>query len=1852
MTTPSFDYLTKSQASTTPVAPQLPAFDYVKPETKPQPQSQGFGDWVSKVAKNWWHMAKLSDEITYAPDDFARDSTPDAMALKNAAQTPSGIPQALHDFAKIIPDMVSSVKDPQVAKQTFMKIATGTGEAGMSILNPFNWPKTAGSLAQGVLSPFVNMTELATGLDLTGNDLRTLTPEDKTERIKNVVAMGALTALSGGTAAALGKLGVAGEIAATTDEAIAAAKAGKAAEAATLAVKAGSMHVGLAERIAKSATAGMVGGASMGAITSAGTGDELSSAAVNGLQFAPLGVAVDLVHGAFTSKKAVDVANIRRVQSIDNKTFPEIVQQAGAIVTSKDVPEAILKGNLPQDDITLENVNAAIKQREAELAATPKDHPEYGGIESTLNVLKLQRDRLTGNVAASATGEPVTPAKLKAALDPTTVADQVLSGKLLPTGGHAVLVQGVDLGRVGQLGTDVPTGYRSVVHVNEDGTGDLLVHNLGEGDHEDFFKKTGFIPGQIVSVDGLATRKVVGGDSKSLVLENSRQGTQTVTETVPPAPVEFNQTHADQSFAKAKTGKPFSTVLVRGSGGTDAKYNDLTAQEPILGPGRYTTPSTKHAQDFGPNITAHKVDLKNPLVIRSDEQWRNLTRGAGWEFPLPVGGDPAVISRDIKFLRKQLEAAGYDGVVVDIPKFESGGRKVVDERTGKTLDRVFGGNQVLEFNPQEPKPSTVSKTIDISRQTVTVPRENVSHLPDVKFGGIVETAATEEMRQAQRAYSEIQKLTKKYPAESTGEDIDRRMARVADKHFSELPTDVQKFMTGKAAHDFETGETHHIGGYSDIGGTGGMNIHGAHIFDLGEAADGLTNADNIPTTIRVSPTSPAIAVNALYDEWRAAANKRPPTQLELIDQQRTLLQSQRSSAPDAATLKSIDNNIARLDAQSKRIQEGLRNDNPIGFDEMPPDDFLDREPTTNLKKSIDDHVDNKGFDNATAAIVKNALYDRLAQEALTKELTPVEQSLVEEAKAELRVPREYDAKKMRQLARSNNYKIQQAGSRILVRTRDNPSKIVFGSDSPREVAEWMAKSGQADGVDLDQSASIPTANASGGIGHPPPNDEHASPEDIPYELYNNTPNKVESGFQSFIRGIDNVPWFTDLRAWANRIDERFGTNFSNDVVDNLNTSRSRRNSALKVWVDRGDKIARLGAKLPLERLETIFTHMETLNPAQVEAEFMGRSMNPEEVALGREVARKKIDTQNVLQYNQELAKLDAQIPIDARNADPKVQAAYADQMNKLQQHFGLDNNHLWAAEQFRNIIKQSRADLSLGAITRLANSIMYDEPTQAEFAAKSKMTPTELKISKMMSDMFMDVGPAIGIPKSKMLGHYISHAQTFYDGDLEKAVRDFPGSTVSRDFYAKLARTGTLSTIDRNPFSVMQRYLKAGFSESSGFNKSVAEANAAWKRDLTKVDPGEQDMVNRTLKWYIQDIQGHPAAFDQLLQGITDGITERLPKIFGVDLAKKMHINIRSLVDGALSTANSALIGMRPAMGGFHIATSHILASVYRGEGYALRAEAMGGYARLHPEMMEEARDAGAIVTISPVTNYSSDEYALAGSKRRVLGRAITKINQIGFRLTLLPDAFESLSAGHYFTTKADAMSALTRYGRGEISWNQVSKELALGKHYQPVITQFERLAKDGKTEDAAKYLGRQVVREIVGDFGNASHPSGWGNVVGRVLGQYGQWPIWYRSTLTRMLSRGTVGERIATVMRLGAYSYAAKRVGDAIGVDLHRLNAFEPLGWMGGPATSTIADISTAIKSSGYMQKQAAGRLQRLLPFKTDEWGNTHIHPTILIPYSYAVDGYVKMLNDMQAGNNMRALFEGSGVRPTSPKR
>lgn len=132
------------------------------------------------------------------------------------------------------------------------------------------------------------------------------------------------------------------------------------------------------------------------------------------------------------------------------------------------------------------------------------------------------------------------------------------------------------------------------------------------------------------------------------------------------------------------------------------------AAEPIAGPGRYVALTESGAKEFGDDVHEESIELENPFVIQSDEEWQALTKEVGWKFPNPFGQVPGAVRRQTEELQQYLKDKGYDGLVVT---WDNTSETDMDGDKGiKTLRNVFSVPQAVKFEA-EPSPEPEAEPV-------------------------------------------------------------------------------------------------------------------------------------------------------------------------------------------------------------------------------------------------------------------------------------------------------------------------------------------------------------------------------------------------------------------------------------------------------------------------------------------------------------------------------------------------------------------------------------------------------------------------------------------------------------------------------------------------------------------------------------------------------------------------------------------------------------------------------------------------------------------------------------------------------------------------------------------------------------------------------------------------------------------------------------------------------------------------------------------------------------------------------------------------------------------------------------
>ncbi len=642
-------------------------------------------------------------------------------------------------------------------------------------------------------------------------------------------------------------------------------------------------------------------------------------------------------------------------------------------------------------------------------------------------------------------------------------------------------------------------------------------------------------------------------------------------------------------------------------------------------------------------------------------------------------------------------------------------------------------------------------------------------------------------------------------------------------------------------------------------------------------------------------------------------------------------------------------------------------------------------------------------------------------------------------------------------------------------------------------------------------------------------------------------------------------------------------------------------------------------------------------------------MNQGEINTANFFASSKVDLEAVFKYRREIERLDGEYPQDIRSADPAKDLEYKQQVKAAQDAYKVDDRGLEVAKRMDAVEEMPKDQASLGAIVRLAraldNGMGERELTRAQFAAKNKMTLDQINHANQIEGFYNRLAKVFGISPDRQLGGYTTHANLFYDNDVPKALKYFSGDIKTRDFYAKLSRTGEISATETNAFRGLLRYIKAGFDVNSGFADALKSARANVETELTGLEGGTQAKARKVINQYIDDMQGMPEAGDRATKTALD----YLQRQWNINLPEGVVKNWTTMIT---SLINAGSLGARPMLGIGHFGISNIISLAARDAGYTARMLANGSRAVFDDAVMAELQGKGVFQGLSPFSVMRADVDPGFISKA---GHIVDKVQEGMFKATLLPTVYDGMAAGHYMTTYGDVMSALRDYNTtseigGEVTRKitaaEFNKRTFLSRYDLPVQKRFMELAKDTKNashiEDAAHYLGMNAVEDLVGTYGSGNTPYLWGTNMGRIVGQFGNYAMWIRGVLERLASRGTVGDRIGSVAKISAAAYLTHKASEETGIDITRLSPLHAITWMFGPMVHIAEDAMDAVHTNGYQQQQAINRLKRVLPIDSD--GN--LHPSIFIPGSFAVDGIVQAADDFSKGNTGTGIAHAAGLR------
>jgi len=263
-------------------------------------------------------------------------------------------------------------------------------------------------------------------------------------------------------------------------------------------------------------------------------------------------------------------------------------------------------------------------------------------------------------------------------------------------------------------------------------------------------------------------------------------------------------------------------------------------------------------------------------------------------------------------------------------------------------------------------------------------------------------------------------------------------------------------------------------------------------------------------------------------------------------------------------------------------------------------------------------------------------------------------------------------------------------------------------------------------------------------------------------------------------------------------------------------------------------------------------------------------------------------------------------------------------------------------------------------------------------------------------------------------------------------------------------------------------------------------------------------------------------------------------------------------------------------------------------------------------------------------------------------GLTTKEVFETGFTWYTKPDDVGRVIS--LFTGKSRVNKALSNYHRlpgpdaiiqtgknkGRTAIEVLKREGKVKTFDEVIEAEFESLIRQDRWLDAEDLIGVSLANKVHFLYGAANHPPGWGSVPGRLLGQFGTFPIQYLSHVTESLTRGTAKDRAEFLAAHSAINLGIVSAGaNLFGADLESWAFLPSLTYTGGPYADVLLNSLSALGGSDAERSLALRSLKLRLP----SWNN----PSIFIPGSHFVFDVVR---GAEEDDFLRGIARMTGVK------
>ena len=811
---------------------------------------------------------------------------------------------------------------------------------------------------------------------------------------------------------------------------------------------------------------------------------------------------------------------------------------------------------------------------------------------------------------------------------------------------------------------------------------------------------------------------------------------------------------------------------------------------------------------------------------------------------------------------------------------------------------------------------------------------------------------------------------------------------------------------------------------------------------------------------------------------------------------------------------------------------------------------------------------------------------------------------------------------MVRVANANGYLLARQDGAFVLRDTETGGKIVKLS-TPEEVEDFINRSGQSRGNEQFQTNVGDGSDPPNIVSHNPPSQpgDNARVPDNPPQM-----GRLEKFFATVTQAL---PWYTGKLDWEVAVDKLNETAFSTRVGIPIRDAWMKWLAQAHPWLKQLQTIDKLLGKTNAMRRSIISGHIQAMSIPEMRAETNSLEQSHAQWLSDNDVDIQKVydhiaSSRTLVEKYQDL--LDTMKGQENNPGIQKIMEGHKERMqNELQNMIAdLSPSELEAVKRFVQIKRMPVGDASLFKITRLARGLQDPQTalTADDYAKVHNMTQTELRASKMLTEMWSNLGDEFEIPDARRITQYMNHYRDYKDMPQEASLRQrtqLQGKGKAPTFFSDLVRSGELENYIDDPVQAMSRYIQAGFRSRSGFNAVLQQGREAAIEELKKIPSQAQNGVAKVINEFLEEARGIPDAGRGLMQDSWDKMMDTL----GV----KMPISLRNdILNGTLSLTNSALLGFKPELGFRDIGVWTKMYYSRFGTGrmmnalkYAFEVDPKTGMTLVDHLILQ-----GRIAGLSPIDILSPEELT-----RMQLGEdqstwsnkmklVFEKIGETGLKVSGQRNFYNKIHAGAYAEAQRLATSNLLDLANNNITKEVAYKNMDMDSYDGPIRKRFDDLVTNGKYEEAADFLGRTTASEMAFIHGFGQHPYLWGTNWGRLLGQFGTFPVWERNFAFRLASRGETGARIARMSRYIAAEAATKLAGAASGFNVGNWMMSYNMGFTGGPLVQTLLQQPAIWGQRGTRaQHEAIGQL--LNEFSPGGFAS------MFIPGSYAFHDYMQ---------------------------